>query len=194
MFAIGQKCVEFEDDQAAAVRFQIAEVIGIVDCVEDGTKLLLCHSCRSDQLVICDKTQFAIVDIYDTVDQFRISGMREVKHPIFKLKIYPQSVQLTFYEIIHYYLWVLDYGHNDNDLDFWCMCYAYDGGAYEELTEDDEIYYNIFVSVFDDYVKGLQWNMWHLALGIMINGLHEYSEEEYEERVISEIENMKTRI
>ena len=97
------------------------------------------------------------------------------------------------HEIIHYYLWVLDYGHNDDDLDFWCMCYAYDGGAYEVLSEENMIFYNIFVSVFDDYVKDLQWNKWHLALQIMISGLHEYSKEEYQDKIVAEIESVKAR-
>ena len=49
--------------------------------------------------------------------------------------------QIIRHEIIHYYLWLVDLPFDDNSLEFWCMCYAFDAGAYEELEYDDEEYY-----------------------------------------------------
>lgn len=45
---------------------------------------------------------------------------------------------------------------DDNSLEFWCMCYAFDAGAYEELEYDDEEYYEKFVELYKKYAEPLK--------------------------------------
>lgn len=44
--------------------------------------------------------------------------------------------QIIRHEIIHYYLWLVNLPFDDNSLEFWCMCYAFDAGAKIYLYDD----------------------------------------------------------
>lgn len=99
--------------------------------------------------------------------------------------------QIIRHEIIHYYLWLVDLAFEDDNLDFWCLCHAYDAGAYEELTADDEDYYNLFADIYDTYVASLPWNVKHLITGQLITGLSEKTMEEYSEYAMGIIEHFK---
>lgn len=99
--------------------------------------------------------------------------------------------QIIRHEIIHYYLWLLDLAFEDDNLDFWCLCYAYDAGAYKELTFDDEEYYNLFTDIYDTYVALLPWNVKHLIIGQLITGLSEKAIEEYREYAVGVIDYYK---
>lgn len=95
------------------------------------------------------------------------------------------------HEIIHYYLWLLGLPYDDNSLEFWCFCYVYDAGAYEELNHDDEEYYNLFVELFDTYVAESQWNVKHILTGQMISEISNTPVEKYEEFVLDTVNKMK---
>lgn len=95
------------------------------------------------------------------------------------------------HEIIHYVLWLLDLPHDDDSLEFWCLCYAFDGGAYEELSFEDEEYYELFIEIYDKYVKNLQWNAWHLIVGQMITCISTTSMDKYTEVVLDIIKKIK---
>ena len=79
--------------------------------------------------------------------------------------------QTIRHEIIHYYLWVLDLPHDDDSLEFWCMCYIYEAGAYQELSPEDQEYYELFTRIYDTYVADLQWNVKHLLIGQMVTNI-----------------------
>lgn len=92
--------------------------------------------------------------------------------------------QIIRHEIIHYYLWLVDLPFNDDDLEFWCLCYAFDGGAYEELTCEDEEYYNLFIELYDTYIVNLPSNIRAILLGEMINQIKEIPINKYKDFVI----------
>ena len=95
------------------------------------------------------------------------------------------------HEIIHYCLWVLDLPFEDNSLEFWCLCYAFDGGAYEKLSSDAMKYYELFKELYDTYVADLQWNMRHILIGQMITFINKTPMDKYSDTVITMINNIK---
>lgn len=99
--------------------------------------------------------------------------------------------QTIRHEIIHYCLWVLGLPHNDDDLEFWCLCYAFDGGAYEELSSENQKYYELFKELYDTYVADLPWNMYHIITGQMITGMGKTPIEKYSDYVIDMVKNIK---
>lgn len=94
--------------------------------------------------------------------------------------------QIIRHEIIHYYLWLVDLPFDDNSLEFWCMCYAFDAGAYEELEYDDEEYYEKFVELYKKYAEPFKNKGWvySVMIGQMIVAINESSIEEYEDKII----------
>ncbi len=95
------------------------------------------------------------------------------------------------HEIIHYYLWVLGLPYADNSLEFWCLCYVYDAGAYEQLNFDNEKYYNLFTNLFDTCVADLQWNVKHILIGQMIAGMSKTPIDKYKEFVVDMVAKIK---
>ena len=102
-----------------------------------------------------------------------------------------QLKQITRHELIHYYLWLLGLPFEDSNLEFWCLCYVYDAGAYEELVYMDEEYYKLFVNLFDAYVADLQWNVKHILTGQMIAGISKTPIDKYKEFVIDMVDKIK---
>lgn len=83
------------------------------------------------------------------------------------------------HEIIHYYLWLVGLPNKDDDLEFWCLCHVYDAGAYEQLSPENQEYYELFAKLYDSHVADLPWNIKHMLTGQMISGLGANSIEEY---------------
>lgn len=82
--------------------------------------------------------------------------------------------KLIRHEIIHYFLWMINLPHNDNDLMFWCYCYMFDGGAYEKLSAEDKKQYTAFQKVYDKYIRDEKRVMIKsFAILILINTLNE---------------------
>lgn len=92
--------------------------------------------------------------------------------------------QIIKHEIIHYYLWLVDLPFDDDSLEFWCLCYVYDGGAYEELSCEDEEYYKLFIEMFDTYACNLPMNAKSILIGQMISELGKTPIDDYKEFVI----------
>lgn len=99
--------------------------------------------------------------------------------------------RIVRHEIIHYYLWLLGLPHDDDSLEFWCFCYVYDAGAYEELSPKDQKYYQLFCKLYDTYIADLPWNVKHILTGYMIGGLGNNTIEQYEDFTLKEIDNAK---
>ena len=95
------------------------------------------------------------------------------------------------HEIIHYYLWVLGLPYADDSLEFWCLCYVYDSGAYEKINYSNEKYYKLFVDLFDSYVADLPCNVKHILTGQMIAGISKTPIEEYKDFVVDMVNKMK---
>ena len=95
------------------------------------------------------------------------------------------------HEIIHYCLWVLDLPFEDNSLEFWCLCYEFDGGDYEKLSSDAMKYYELFKELYDTYVADLQWNMRHILIGQMITSINKTPMDKYSDTVITMVNNIK---
>ena len=93
--------------------------------------------------------------------------------------------------IIHYYLWVLDLPHDDDSLEFWCMCYIYEAGAYQELSPEDQEYYELFTRIYDTYVADLQWNVKHLLIGQMVTNIQKMTIDKYEDSIIKTVNDLK---
>ena len=88
-------------------------------------------------------------------------------------------------------MWLLDLPHDDDSLEFWCLCYVFDGGSYQKLSSDDIEYYNLFKELYDTYVKCLPWNMQHTITGQMITSIRKTSQEDYENVVVTMVNNIK---
>lgn len=99
--------------------------------------------------------------------------------------------QTIRHEIIHYCLWLLDLPFEDNSLEFWCLCYVFDGGAYEKLSSKDNKYFELFKELYDTHVANLQWNMRHTLIGQMITGINKTSIDKYSDVVITMVNNIK---
>lgn len=59
------------------------------------------------------------------------------------------------HEIVHYLLWLVDMGHKDNDLDFWCYCYVFKVKAYARLSKENRNKYVLFKDAYDKRIKKL---------------------------------------
>ena len=99
--------------------------------------------------------------------------------------------QTIRHEIIHYYVWVLDLPHDDDSLEFWCMCYIYEAGAYQELSPEDQEYYELFTRIYDTYVADLQWNVKHLLIGQMVTNIQKMTIDKYEDSIIKTVNDLK---
>lgn len=96
------------------------------------------------------------------------------------------------HEIIHYILWLLDLPYDDNSLQFWCLCYVYDGGAYEKLSFEDEKFYELFKEIYENQVKGLPLNAKNLIVGQMITSIGKIPIEKYFDFVMDLVKSVKT--
>ena len=99
--------------------------------------------------------------------------------------------QTIRHEIIHYYLWLVDLPHEDDSLEFWCLCYAFDGGAYEALSDENKEYYELFKELYDTKVKDLPWNVSHILIGQMITFLGKTSKDKYVGVITDLVDNIK---
>lgn len=95
------------------------------------------------------------------------------------------------HEIIHYYLWLFKLPHDDDSLEFWCLCYAFDGGAYEALTVEKQEYYNLFKELYTLQVENLPWNIKHILIGQMIMAISKVPIENYPQFINNLICDMK---
>lgn len=94
------------------------------------------------------------------------------------------------HEIIHYFLWLMDMPHADDDLEFWCLCYAFDGGAYEPLDEDDIEMYQTFKKSYDSEIKKLQDNIKKIIIYSAISHLKD-KPAEFEVAIKEDIQKLK---
>ena len=96
------------------------------------------------------------------------------------------------HEIIHYYLWLTEQPYEDNSLEFWCMCYAFDGAAYFRLNNEDQRRYDEFKMLYDELnVGNIAPCMRYSLIDTMVLYISEYSGGEYRNRIIKTLEGLK---
>lgn len=132
-----------------------------------------CKIATSGGLSTCSKKQAVIrIGINGNNDILSAKLKRTIRH-----------------EIIHYFLWLHELPYRDNNIEFWCYCYAFDGGAYEKLSEEYQVLYSNFTFVYDSYIKNLPNNIKYPILNAAILNLtdSDITIEEYKNQVIKEI-------
>ena len=95
----------------------------------------------------------------------------------------PKLKRTIRHEIIHYTLWLAGLPWADDSAEFWCMCEAYDGGAYEFPFEDETKieYIRTFKAFYDKHVKRIRKRFAkNLMVGCMVQGIHTTPTDEYE--------------
>ena len=88
-------------------------------------------------------------------------------------RLSPKLKRTIRHEIIHYVLWLANHKNKDDELDFWCYCYVFDGGAYESLTSEDQNKYEMFIKMYDKHLKELVENQRSYAVDTVIRCLDE---------------------
>ena len=73
------------------------------------------------------------------------------------------------HEVIHYYLWLIDYPNDDDSAIFWAYCNIYDGGAYKELSSEEKERYVAFLHEKEKYHDVSFIALQALADGIIMN-------------------------
>ena len=61
------------------------------------------------------------------------------------------------HECIHYALAVSNYFHSDNDAIFWALCKIFDGGAYMEMDQEQQKYYDFFFKIYNTMPSELKF-------------------------------------
>lgn len=61
------------------------------------------------------------------------------------------------HECIHYGLAVSNYFHSDNDAIFWALCKIFDAGAYMEMDQEQQKYYDFFFKIYNTMPSELKF-------------------------------------
>lgn len=77
------------------------------------------------------------------------------------------------HEIVHYLLWLVNMGHKDNDLDFWCYCHIFKAKAYVRLGEENRNKYLLFKNVYDKRIKKLPVFVASNIISVILNKFKE---------------------
>lgn len=145
------------------------ELETIIEAVERGSKTRVAGSANSFR----NKQAVIRIGINGDNDRLSPSLKRTIRH-----------------EIIHYFLWLMDKPHTDNSLEFWCLCYAFDGGAYESLDDADKHKYDLFVQTYDTKIKTLPDNIRKIIIGAMVPQIGK-SEYEFTKNIEEDIKKLK---
>lgn len=114
-----------------------------------------------------DETEEIIRSLTQGKDTYITGGALEMGERQFVIRIgldtqndrlSPKLKRTIRHEIIHYVLWLANHKNKDDELDFWCYCYVFDGGAYESLTSEDQNKYEMFIKMYDKHLKELVEN------------------------------------
>lgn len=100
--------------------------------------------------------------------------------------------QTIRHEIIHYYLWVCDLPYNDDSLEFWCLCYAFDAGAYKKLSKEYQKKYRFFKKLYDNKMVSLPSNIKRIMLGTVIHNIRELDEKAIEKSFDDDVKKLKS--
>lgn len=146
------------------------ELETIVEAVERGDKTKVAGVVNS----FSNKQAVIRIGINGDNDRLSASLKRMVRH-----------------EVIHYFLWLLDMPHDDDSLEFWCLCYAFDGGAYQELSGADKKRYDLFIKVFDGCIAPLPDNIKKIIISSAISQIGKVDIAEYENNIKVDIEKLR---
>lgn len=141
-----------------------------------------------------DETEEIIRSLTQGKDTYITGGALEMGERQFVIRIgldtqndrlSPKLKRTIRHEIIHYVLWLANHKNKDDELDFWCYCYVFDGGAYESLTSEDQNKYEMFIKMYDKHLKELAENQRPYAVDTVIRCLDakDIEIEEFEEVV-----------
>ena len=105
----------------------------------------------------------------------------------------PTNKRTIRHEIIHYALWAAGLPFKDDDTEFWCLCHAFDAGAYEIPTDEDKIkYIQLFCRIYDENnIKKIKSYHRNIIIGIMVDMIHSTDIDKYEEECLKEIAKFK---
>ena len=129
-----------------------------------------------------DETEEIIRSLTQGKDTYITGGALEMGERQFVIRIgldtqndrlSPKLKRTIRHEIIHYVLWLANHKNKDDELDFWCYCYVFDGGAYESLTSVDQNKYEMFIKMYDKHLKELVENQRSYAVDTVIRCLDE---------------------
>lgn len=129
-----------------------------------------------------DETEEIIRSLTQGKDTYITGGALEMGERQFVIRIgldtqndrlSPKLKRTIRHEIIHYVLWLANHKNKDDELDFWCYCYVFDGGAYESLTSEDQNKYEMFIKMYDKHLKELVENQRSYAVDTVIRCLDE---------------------
>lgn len=127
-----------------------------------------------------DETEEIIRSLTQGKDTYITGGALEMGERQFVIRIgldtqndrlSPKLKRTIRHEIIHYVLWLANHKNKDDELDFWCYCYVFDGGAYESLTSEDQNKYEMFIKMYDKHLKELVENQRSYAVDTVIRCL-----------------------
>lgn len=131
-------------------------------------------------LYCVDETEEIIRSLTQGKDTYITGGALEMGERQFVIRIgldtqndrlSPKLKRTIRHEIIHYVLWLANHKNKDDELDFWCYCYVFDGGAYESLTSEDQNKYEMFIKMYDKHLKELVENQRSYAVDTVIRCL-----------------------
>lgn len=93
--------------------------------------------------------------------------------------------------VISYCLWLLELPYGEDELEFWCLSYVFDGGACKELSPENKEYYDLFKVLYNSYVVDLDWNTRRLIVGEMVTSISKTTRDEYTDSVLKIVKKAK---
>lgn len=115
----------------------------------------LCNTCGNPAIVKDDILPLVFKDIRELEVRGRVANYNKQICILFgidttRTKIVSDMKRTLRHEIIHYFLWLLDMSYDDNSLEFWCLSYMFDAGAYKKMSKKDKQIYNVFKKDYDN--------------------------------------------
>ena len=192
-FKLEQKVYKYAREffKEAVPYFNIYFPLDFSRCINDEIIPLYCF----------DKNAEIIHSLENNQDYYVTGGLLTAfNQAVIRIGLDPNNNKLTSalkrtirHEICHYCLWLIKRGYNDNDLDFWCYAYIFDAKSYSRLHHEDKEKFEIFKKIFDKYIKDISYNSVKVYT---IHRMMEYIEgsmDNYEEKVIHELNLNKER-
>lgn len=148
----------------------------------------------------CFNEMETIVEAVEHSDKIRVTGIVNSfknKQSVIRIGINGDNDRLSVslkrtirHEVMHYFLWLMDMPWDDDSLEFWCLCHAFDGGAYKTLNDTDKHKYDLFVQVYDSKIKVLPDNIRRIIIGSAISKLNK-SDDYFTDGIEEDIAKLK---
>lgn len=118
----------------------------------------LCNTCGNPAVIKDDILPLVFRDVRELEVRGRFTNYNKQICILFgidtkRTKIVSDMKRTLRHEIIHYFLWAMDMPYDDDSLEFWCLSYMFDGGAYKKLSKNNKVIYDVFKKDYDDIVR-----------------------------------------